>query len=286
MWSYLIHILSLGAIYVVLALAYAVPLGYAGVFNLGHVGLIAVGAYVSALMTESGISFWLALPAAVAAGALGGFLLSLPARRLKGDYYALVTLGFMFFTSAILLNWIPLTHGPFGVTGIVRPNGFAQPEIFLLLVAVFAVLVLLFVRRITHSPFGRALEAVRDDELAAESLGKPAGKLKSVALVISGALAGLGGALLAHFIQFINPQLFWLDMLVWLTAALVLGGLASVRGTVLGVIILFAIFEPLRFLPLPPDLLGALRLIIFSLLLLGLMLFRPKGIWGRAQLEN
>jgi ABC-type branched-subunit amino acid transport system permease subunit len=137
-----------------------------------------------------------------------------------------------------------------------------------------------------NSPFGRALEAVRDDEEVAESLGKPVFKLRLIALVVSGALVGLAGAYLAHYIQFISPNSFWLDLLVWALAGMILGGMASMPGSVLGTVLLFALSEPLRFLPIPSNLVGPLRLMIFMGLLIFLVIYRPKGIMGRAQLEN
>ena len=125
--AYLIHTLTLAAIYIMVALSYALPVGYTGMLNLGHIGLLAVGAYTAAILTTSGISFWLALIAAALITGIIGFFLALPARRIKGDYYALMTLGFTFVMNAVLLNWIKVTQGPFGITGISRPAGFTDP---------------------------------------------------------------------------------------------------------------------------------------------------------------
>lgn len=282
--AYFIYLATLIAIYVIVALAYAIPVGYTGLLNLGHIGLLALGAYTGAILTTNGILFWLALPAAMVVTGLVGWLLAWPSRRIKGDYYALVTLGFTFVVTAVLLNWMSLTQGPFGITGIARPAGFVAPARYLLLVLVITVAVAGFVHRLMSSPFGRALESVRDDEEAAESLGKPVEKLKVISLTVSAALVGLAGALLAHFIQFINPQIFGLDNVLWVLAALVVGGLASVRGAIWGMVLLYALFEPLRFLHISPDVVGSLRLIIFSTLLLATVLVRPRGLFGRAQL--
>lgn len=287
--GYLIHTLTLVSIYVIVGLSFAIPVGYTGLLNLGHVGLLAIGAYTAAILTTNGFSFWLALPAAAVVTGLVGFLLSIPTRRIKGDYYALMTLGFMFVVNAVILNSGALTGGPFGISGIARPEPFISPPAFLLLALFAALFASIFVWKLVSSPFGRALEAVRDDELVAESLGKPIGKLRMISLTVSAVLVGLAGALLAPFLQFINAQVFWLDNAVWILAALVIGGLASFRGAILGTVILFGIFESIRFLPLQGELLatllGPLRLIIFSLLLLFVVLFKPKGIWGKAQLE-
>ncbi len=285
MFAYLVHLATLATIYTAATLAYAIPVGYTGFLNLGHVGLLAIGAYLAAVLTIQGFSFWLALAAAALATGLVGFLLALPTRRIKGDYYALMTLGFIFVMNAVLLNWSGLTGGPFGLTGLRRPTEFSDPFAFLILSLVLTVILAAFVHRLVSSPFGRALEAVRDDDLVAESLGKPVARLRIIALTVSAVLVGLVGALLAHFLQFINPSVFWFDNALWMLASLVIGGLASFSGAILGPLLLFALFEPIRFLPLPPGLIGALRLLVFSFLLLAVILLRPKGLLGRAQLE-
>lgn len=285
MSAYLIFIITLIAIWSMVALAYALPVGYAGMLHLGHIGLFGVGAYTAALLIVAGAPFWVVVPAAGLAGGAVGFLLALPARRIKAEHYALITLGALFVIFSILLNWISVTRGPFGVTGIHRPDGFAEPASFLALVAAALVVMAAFVHRVTSSPFGKALEAVRDDDLVAESLGKPVAKLRIACLVVSAVLVGIAGAFYAPFLQFINTQLFWLDNAVWVLAALVIGGLASFPGALIGMAALFLIFEPIRFIDLPLELVGPLRFMIFSLLLLLVVLFRPKGLLGRAQLD-
>lgn len=284
--DYFIYLSTLIGIYIIASLAYSIPVGYAGLVNFGQAGLLAIGAYTAAILSGQGVAFPLALLTALCVTAVVGFFLGLPARRIKNDYYALITLGFLFVVNAVILNWTSLTGGPFGISGIRRPPGFESPEAFLYLVCIILILVAFFVYRIVRSPFGSALEAVRDDDLVAESLGKPVGKLKIVAMTLSGALTGVAGALFAYFIQFINHQLFWLDLLVFSISIIVTGGLASFRGTILGVILLFLLYEPLRFLAIPSEYLGPLRIIINSGLLLAFILFRPKGIMGRAQLDQ
>ncbi len=286
MIAYLIHTATLITIYVIIVLSYAIPVGYTGMLNLGHVGLLALGAYTAALLTTKGVSFWLAFIFAAVLSGIAAYLLALPSRRIKGDYYALITLGFTLVVNAVLLNATGLTGGPFGISGIRRPEGFVAAETFFLLTLVAGVLTALFVYRLVKSPLGKALEAVRDDDLVAESLGKPTVKLRVVASVISGVVVGGGGALLAHFLQFINPQLFWFDNIVFILSALVVGGLASFRGAIAGTVLLFVFLESVRFLGFPPAYVGPLRLTVFSLLLLFTVLFHPKGIFGRAQLED
>lgn len=286
MSAFLIHVLTLVGIYTIIATSFNLVMGYTGLVNLGHIGLLGVGAYASAILTTTfGWPFW---PAFVLAGVLAaglGVLLSLPSRRIKGDYFALYTLGFMFIAIAVFVNWTGLTRGTLGIRGIDRPEGFAEPTVFLVLVLAVALASYLFQNRVVQSPFGRVLEAVRDDIEVAESLGKNTTKAKIVAMTVSGFFVGIAGSLFAHFIRYINPQSFWLDPLVLALAAVVIGGLASMRGSVLGVVLVFLISESLRFAAIPSQMIGPLRIIIFMVVLLVIMLWRPKGIWGRADLE-
>src|SRR3989344_6281902 len=168
--DYLIYIITLFAIYAMVALSYQISIGYTGILNFAQVGLLAIGAYSQAILITHGVSFFPSLAlSAVITGAIG-FLLALPSRRIKDDYYALVTLGFMFVVNAVILNWTDVTGGPFGISGIARPAHLDTPETFLFLVLVITVAVSLFIYRVVHSPFGAALESVRDDDRVAESL--------------------------------------------------------------------------------------------------------------------
>lgn len=286
MSAYLLHLLTLASIYSMVALSYAIPVGYTGLLNFGHIGLFAVGAYTSAIFTMRGFSFWTALVLASLITGIVGFLLALPTRKIRGDYYALMTLGFTFVVNAAILNLTFLTRGPLGISGIPRPSGFTDPMLFFFLTLIFLVIISFFVYRVMHSPFGLALEAVRDDSMVAQALGKPVYKLKVVSLTLSAVLVGIAGTFFAHFLQFINANVFWLDNVVWILAALVIGGLGSFRGAIAGMIILYFLSESVRFLPISPSYLGPLRLALFSFLLLCMVLFRPKGIFGRVQLEE
>lgn len=286
MTAFLIHILTLAGIYTIIATSLNLAMGYTGLVNLGHIGLLGIGAYASAILTTAfGWPFW---PAFIVAGILAagfGALLALPSRRIKGDYFALYTLGFMFLAIAVFINWETLTRGTLGIRGIQRPEGFVESLPFLILVLAVALGSYLFQNRMVRSPFGRVLEAVRDDVEVAESLGKNTAKAKIVAMMVSGFFVGIAGSLFAHFIRYINPQSFWLDPLVLALAAVVIGGLASMRGSVLGVVLVFLMSEMLRFAAIPSQMIGPLRIIIFMVVLLMIMLWRPKGIWGRADLE-
>ena len=285
--AYLIHLGSLVGIYILMSLSFNLVVGYTGLLNLGHVGLMAIGAYASAiLMKTAGLPFAVALLGAATLTMLVATLLAIPARKIRGDYYALVTLGFMFVVFAVLVNWESLTRGTLGIPGVPRPEGFTSNAMFLLLVGTITAITFWFLDRLVNSPFGRALEAVRDDEEVAQALGKPVFKLKVIAMAVSGFVVGMAGALLAHFVQFISPGMFWLDLLIWALAGMMIGGVASMRGTVLGVVVLFCLLEPVRFLDLPSAYVGPLRLLIMLALLLLIILYKPRGIMGRAELEG
>jgi branched-chain amino acid transport system permease protein len=256
---------------------------------MGHIAFFAVGAYVSALMALNGAPFLLCILAAGIIAALFGFLLSIPTRKLKGDYLALATLGFSFVVYSVLLNWVDLTRGPMGIPGIPKPEifGFVFSDnlMFLILAAAIAAISYFAIRRITLSPFGKVLEAIRDDELAAKTIAKKTFRAKSYSLAIAAFFAGIAGSLYAHYITFIDPSSFTLLQLIPVLAIVIIGGLASLRGTVAAAIIIVLIPEPLRFIGFPSSIVGPARQIIYALILLVILLFRPKGIDGKIELE-
>lgn len=287
MMPYIIHLGTLASIYILMTMSFNLAVGYTGLVNFGHIGVMGVGGYVSAVLAKThDVPVGLSILAAMLVSACVGGLLALPARKIKGDYYALVTLGFLFLSTAVFINWDSVTRGTLGIPGVPRPELFSGQESFFILSVVLAALVFFVLDRLVHSPFGRVLEAVRDDEEVAAALGKPVFKVKIVSMVISGAVVGLSGALLAHYVQFIAPNSFWLELLLWSLAGMMIGGLASMQGSVVGILLLFLITEPLRFLSIPSDLIGPVRLMIFMVVLLLIVLFKPKGLLGRAQLDQ
>jgi branched-chain amino acid transport system permease protein len=284
--DYVFYILTGCAIYGIITLGYSIALGYTGLLNVGQAGIIAVGAYTAGLLATHHVAFPVAMVAAGVGGLLAGLLLAVPSDRIRTDYYALVTLGFLFIVNAFALNVVSITRGPFGVVGILRPAYFQDSFGFLILCLLFLVAIAAAVYRITESPFGKALESVRDDAELAASLGKPTKKLRMTALILSGFITGIGGGLLAYFIQFINPQLFWIDMAVLVLSCLFVGGLASFRGAIVGAVVVVLLYEPFRFVPIAATLVGPLRIMLYSLMVILVVLYRPKGLLGRAYLEH
>ena len=287
--AYLIHLLVLIGIYLILALALQIALGFSGLLNMGHVAFYCVGAYTSALLLLAGWPWWLCFILAGIMAMVFGFLLSLPTNKLKGDYFALATLGFSFVVYAVALNWIGLTRGPLGLPGIPKPEilgiNFSSNFSFLILTLLICLLVYLLLKKIINSPFGKAMQATRDDELATRILGKNIFKIKTISLMISAFFAGLAGSLYASYITFIDPSSFTLMQLIPIFCIVIIGGLASLKGTIIATIILVLLPEPLRFIGFPSSIIGPMRQIIYALLLLLILIYRPKGFYGQVELE-
>ncbi len=287
--AYLIHLLILIGIYLILAISLQVAVGFSGLLNLGHIAFYAIGAYTSALLTLNGFPFWFGFIMAGIVAMLFGFLLALPTNKLKGDYLALATMGFTFLIYAITLNWTGLTRGPLGLPGIPKPTlagfTFSSNFSFLILTVVIALISYFIIKRIIKSPFGRVLEAIRDDELATRILGKNTFLVKTYVLGISAFFAGIAGSLYAHYITFIDPSSFVLLQLIPILAIVIIGGLASLEGTVIATIILVLLPEPLRFIGFPSSIVGPARQIMYALILLLILIYKPKGFYGKVELE-
>jgi branched-chain amino acid transport system permease protein len=287
--AYLIHLLILICIYLILAISLQLSVGFTGLLNLGHIAFYAIGAYTSALLALNGFPFWFCFLSAGILAMIFGFLLSLPTNKLKGDYLALATMGFSFVVYAVLLNWTSLTRGPLGLPGIPKPKiwgiSFSDNFSFLILVAIIALISYLIIKRITISPFGKVLEAIRDDELAVRVLGKNTFKMKSLALMISSFFAGIAGSLYAHYITFIDPSSFTLLQLIPVLSMVIIGGLGSLEGTIIVTIILTLLPEPLRFIGFPSSIVGPARQILYALILLLILIYKPKGFFGKIELE-
>lgn len=286
--GYLIHLLILLAVFAIAALALNLTIGWAGIINLGHLGFLAIGAYASAIVTTKyGASMFVGVLLGMILAAGAALLLSYLTKTVSGDALAVILLGFNFTILTITLNWTSLTRGSLGIPGIPRPELFRQDAAFFLLTGIIAVLVFLMVRKMIHSPFGRVLGALRDDELHARVLGKRTFRTKVIIFVISGAIAGLAGALQAHTIRFIDPNSFFLHQLVFLLSIVLVGGLASLPGTIIGAVIMTFLPELVDALfNIPSATVGALRGIIFSTLLLLVVIFRPKGVFGTVELPT
>lgn len=285
---YLLHILVLVAIYSIVAVSLNLALGYTGLLNLGHVAFFGIGAYTSALLTKAGVPFLVAFLAAGIIASIFGYLLYFATKKLKGDYLALATLGFTFVLYSLLLNLTFLTRGPLGIAGIAKPSFagivLSSPAAYLLFTGILALVSVLLLAFIVKSPFGRVMQAIRDDEIGVRVLGKNTLAVKGKVMMISAFFAGLAGSLFAHYITFIEPGSFTLTEVVLVLTIVIVGGLASLRGSILAAFILLLIPELLRFLAWPSSILGPGRQILYALILLAILLFRPRGLLGKVDL--
>lgn len=277
---------------IVMASSLNLIIGIAGQFSMGHAGFMAIGAYASSFLSlkysylvsasalpiflAQGLFFFAVLLFGGLAAAVLGYLVGLPSLRLKGDYLAIVTLGFGEIIRVLILN-IETIGGARGLPGIPAYTNVSW-------VYGLSLVFLFFMRRLMHSHHGRALLSIREDEIAAEAMGVPTTRYKVIAFVLSAFMAGVGGGLFAHFLTYINPSTFDFNKSFEFIIMVVLGGIGSMSGAVLAAAFLTAIKELLR--PLQEITMIDLRMVIFSITLIGLMLIRPNGFLGTKELTD
>jgi len=288
--NYLLHLLVLLELYVILAMSLNLMVGYTGLVTLAHAAFYGIGAYISTLlMVNYGFDFLLSLIFSIAVASVLSFLISFSSLRFRGDYFILVTLAFQIIVFTVLYNWVDVTRGPYGIPGIPKPIIFGwQVDTlvsfsafgFVLMLIVFAMLTVIF-----RSPFGRTLQAIRDDELAVTALGKDITSFKVRSVAIASTCAAVAGTLYATYVTYIDPTSFTLNESILLLSMVIVGGTGNIKGPIVGAIVLVLLPELLRFLAIPDSVAANLRLIIYGLLLILLMLFRPQGIAGKYQFE-
>jgi branched-chain amino acid transport system permease protein len=280
--NYLLRVGNLVLIYAILTLGLNFTVGWTGQVSLGHAGFWGIGAYTTALLTAK-LAAWPPIAAMVVAGALAGLagvLLGLPTLKLKGHYLALATIGFGETIQLVFNNWRPVTGGADGIVGIpaLSLGGFAvSTEVrayYLLLVAV--VLFTAAAVRLRDSSFGRAFMAVRDSELAADVAGVPTTSTKTLAFALSAVYAGLAGSLYAHLLRYISPDVFGFEQSLLMLSMLVIGGLGSVAGALVGAVVGVAVPESLRGF-------GVYYMAVYALLVIAVIVFMPAGIVGALQ---
>jgi branched-chain amino acid transport system permease protein len=278
--AYVITIGTIITIYAIVVCGLNVIVGYAGQISLGHAAFFGIGAYSAALLaTKGGLSFWAALPLVIAITAFVGLLLGLPSLRVREDFLAITTIGINFIVEATFL-YVPFFGGALGIGGIprvvflgIKLKGLA----FFYLCLFFLMLVLMFSWWFTRSWAGLACFALREEESAAASMGISPVRFKLLAFVIGTAMAGLGGALYAHYIRFIAATDFSFPVSILLLSMVVLGGMGTLWGPVLGALILGALPEVFR--PLVNY-----RFLFYMILLLLMIRFQPGGLLGEGSM--
>ena len=276
---YQTNIVTTALMYVILGLGLNIVIGLGGLLQLGYAAFYAVGAYTYGILnTRFGLSFWIALPLGAVLATLFGILLGFPVLRLKGDYLAIVTLGFAEICRIVLENWNAFSSGPSGISQIDRPPFFGiklsvpQSAVYLYLITLALVVVTVFVvRRLENSRLGRAWEAMREDAVASEAMGVNLTMAKLSAFALGAFWAGLVGVLFAAKTTFINPASFTLMESVLILCIIVLGGMGSTAGVIVGALIIVLLPEYLRAF-------SQYRMLLYGSILVLMMVFRPGGI--------
>lgn len=280
-----LHIFSLTMIFTIFVLGQNVVTGWAGMLTLGQAAFVGMGAYTSAILTmRLGVSWPLACLAAGLVSGICGALLSIPCLRVKADFLSLVTIAFNQIFFVVANNWMDLTRGPMGIPG-TPPMGLfgwearTSAEQFWLILVALAVLFVLM-ERLTRGPIGRAWKMIRDDEIAASTLGVNVTGYKVLAFGVGCFLCGIGGSIYGHYMRFVSPDMFKLEESLLIMQMAILGGLASIPGCALGAFLMIAIPEALRssepwLITLRPGIAGALLVL--------LMIFRPNGLLGQGE---
>jgi branched-chain amino acid transport system permease protein len=276
--NYYLHVINLAGIYTLITIGLNLLSGYTGQVSMGHAGFFAVGTYVSALLAISaGIPFWAAAVAGLAVTGACGAIIAIPAMRLSGPYLVLATVGFGEIIRLVILNWTPVTKGAAGLTGIPLPNFFglriSSEREFYYLIFVVVALGTYIAYRLASSKIGRTFAAIREDELAAETMGVPVNRYKIAAFVISAVYAGMAGALYGAFSGVASPDNFTFDDSVAFLCMSVIGGNRTIAGAIIGTFMLTGLSEILRALQ-------AYRLVIYGGILIFTVIYMPQGLAG------
>ena len=274
-------------IYICLGLGLNIVIGLAGMLDLGYIAFYGVGAYTYALLSvHFGMSFWMSLPVAATTAAIAGCIIGYPTLRMRGDYLAIVTLGFGEIVRLILNNWMSLTNGPNGILGIKPPailipifegglsfEHFYLKKLFYLYYVVLglAIFTIIAVHRLNYSRIGRAWESIREDETAAELMGVNTFMLKLLAYAMGAVFAGLAGAFFAARMRFVSPESFTFLESAMVLCMVVLGGMGSIPGIILGVGALIILPEVFREFEL-------YRMLAVGLAMVVMMVFKPAGL--------
>ncbi len=276
---YQVNIMTTALMYVVLGLGLNIVVGFGGLLHLGYAAFYAVGAYTYGVLFHNfGLGFWTALPLGALLSALFGILLGFPILRLRGDYLAIVTLAFGEILRLVLENWSEFSRGPGGIANISRPGFFGQKlklaqatNYTYFITAAIVVLSVIVIKRIENSKMGRAWEAMREDEIACQAMGIDITRAKLAAFSVGAVWAGIMGVMFAAKNTFINPASFTTWESILILCVVVIGGMGSIPGVIIGALIFILTPEYLRAF-------SQYRMLIFGIALVLMMIFRPGGI--------
>lgn len=287
--EYFIHLGILVSIYAILGLSLNLIVGYTGLLSITQAAFYGLGAYSTAILTSSlGINFFFSVVIGMILSGLISLFIGYILSKFNGDYFALGSFGFNIIIFSIFMNWQGLTRGPLGIAGINRPEIFGftfSSNLSFLILSVFAMLIIYsFSQMIVRSSFGRVLKAIREDEKTIQVFGYKTHYHKLTIFVMSAVIASIAGSLFASYITFIDPSSFNLNESIFILSIIILGGLANNKGVLLGAAFLILLPEFLRFVGFPTDAAAQIRQIIYGLILVFLMLYRPQGLMGEYKL--
>jgi branched-chain amino acid transport system permease protein len=287
--SYLIHLGTTVNLFILLALSLDLLVGYAGLLSLAHAAFFGIGAYASAILTKQGWPLLAAQGAGVALAAIISALIAVPSFRVRGIYLLIVTIAVQVLFTVVTQNWTSLTGGDAGIAGIPAYSLFGSALrgfTFLLFCTACTVAVFFLCRRLVRSPFGLLLRAVRDDEIACAALGKNVAAAKIGVFAFSGAIAAFAGSLYAHYVSYVDPRSFDIGVSILVLLMVMAGGAGTLIGPLLGAVLLTLMPEALKFLPLPPGAAAASRQLLYGLMLILVVYFRPQGLFAPARLAH
>jgi branched-chain amino acid transport system permease protein len=283
--EYLIHIGILIGIYAILVVSLNLVVGYTGLVSVAQAGFFGIGAYtVGILTTRYSWGFFEALLTGVLLAILVSLLIGFVLSRFRDDYFMLISLGFMVIVNSVFINWSDVTNGALGIAGISLPEIAVTSELFFLVVLLVLLGVYGLCWFIVRSPFGRVLRTIREDEQAIQIFGFVTLSYKLLVFSICAGIAGVAGGFFASYITYIDPTSFTIQESVLILTMVILGGTASIKGSLAGAAILVVLPEALRFLGLPDVVAGQLRQVIYGLLLIAFMAYKPQGLFGAYRL--
>jgi branched-chain amino acid transport system permease protein len=284
--AYLINLAVLIGINAILAVSLNFVLGYAGIFSMAHAVFFGVGAYTATFVAaQLGGGFIVSTVAGMAAAGVLSLALALPALRVRGEYFVAASLGLQMLAITVFSEWKAFTGGIGGITNIppatILGYRLGSPAEYLVLTLACLAGVLLVLTLLVRGSFGRSLKAIRDNEAAAATYGKNVAVIKTIAVAASSALAAVGGSLYAFYMSYVNVESFVLDTSVLLIAMVIIGGVATMTGPLVGTVLILLLPALLSYLPgLPATEIGSIQQIVYGVAMVLLMIFRPGGVWS------
>lgn len=276
--EYILSLLVLIGLYIALSSSFNLIIGFGGLVSIAHPIFFALGAYtVGVLSVKFGLNPILAVAAGGAVALLSSFMLSLPSLRISGDYLLITSIGFQLGLIEIIknLDFLGGASGLSGIPNVVQDN---RSLVFATVALALALAVVLLVRTLVRGPYGRAIQAMRDDELAFSALGRNAMNIKITIFALGSGIAGVAGGIYAYYFQYLTPDQFQILQSAMILTMVVVGGMGSVWGPVVGAVLLLTLPEAITFLNLPSEIMGPLQGVIFTLLVIIFLFVRPQGL--------